>query len=177
MRLRTSLLALAMAAAPVALRANPTILIKDPPPPSIIVSESFTFSADALGGGVFSFQNESGVDWHQLLVQATLPALTPITCGPGPFVTCTVSESAVTGGFLYEIMFGPTRTGGILNNGIFSVNLDNQPSTDPNGPGDWGNDRHFSAAANGVPEPSAGMLLLAGGLFAAGVFRYRRRAA
>lgn len=175
MRIQTCLLALAIAIAPFALRANPTILIKDPPPPATIISsDSFTFGADAMGGGVFSFTNESGTDWRQLDVTAILPISTQVTVGPGPFVTDTVSISPVTGGFFYDIRFGPTATGGILNGATFQLNLDNQPSTDPSGPGDWGAGKDFSAAAN-APEPSPGMLLFAGGLLVAGVLRYRSR--
>ena len=81
----------------------------------------------------------------------------------------------MTGGFFYDIRFGPTATGGILNGATFELNLDNQPSTDPSGPGDWGAGKEFGVAANGIPEPSAGLLLLQADCFVAGVFRYRRR--
>ncbi len=176
MRFRTSFFTLLMAVAPMALRANPTILIKDPPPPAIIVSDAFTFGADALGGGVFSFTNESGSDWRQLDVTATLPIMTTVTVGSGPFIIDAVHITPVTGGFFYDVMFGPTATGGILNGATFTINLDTSGS-DPNGAGDWGKNKDFTAAANGAPEPSSYLLLLTGGLFGAGVLRHRRRMA
>jgi hypothetical protein len=176
MRLRTSLLSLLMASTAVVLHANPTIRIdRDPPDPIIIISNNFTFGADDLGGGVLSFQNESGNNWFDMTVTATLPELTPITCGPGPFVTCTISEAPVSSGFLYTIMFGPTATGGIPNGALFSVNLNNS-GDDPNGIGDWGPSTDFAAKTNTTPEPSAAMLVFAGGALSLAVFRYRRRA-
>ena len=174
MRLRNSLFALAMAVAPAALYATPRILVQDPPEAAIIItSNSFTFSADALGGGVLSFRNESGSDWHSLTVTATLPISTQITVGPGPFVTDTVSVTPVTSGFFYTILFGPTVTGGIPDNTNFLINLDSA-GNDPNGPGEWGPGRDFSATVN-TPEPASSILFLAGALLVAGVFRYRRR--
>jgi len=177
MRLRTSLLVLIMAAAPYALEAgNPQILIKgDPPNPTIIVSNSFTFGADNFGGGVLSFENGSGHNWFGLSVTATLPNLTPITCGPGPFITCTISSSPVSAGFLYDIMFGPTSTSGITNGEMFSVNLNNS-GDDPNGVGSWGAGTDFGAKANTTPEPSSIMLVIAGGLLVGSVFSRRRAA-
>jgi hypothetical protein len=176
MPLRTSLLSLLIAAMPFALQAgNPHILIKgDPPDPAIIVSNNFTFGADDLGGGVLSFQNESGNNWFEMTVTATLPDLTAITCGPGPFVTCTVSESPVSAGFLYNIMFGPAANGGITKGQIFSINL-NDEGSDPNGVGSWGPGTDFAAKANATPEPSATMLFLSGGVLITGIFSYRRR--
>ncbi len=178
MRLRTSLLVLMTAAVPYALQAgNPHILIKgDPPNPTILVSNSFAFGADNFGGGVLSFQNESGQNWFELSVTATLPNLTAITCGPGPFVTCTISTSPVSTGFLYDIMFGPASAGGITNGEVFSVNL-NDSGDDPSGVGSWGPGTDFSAKANATPEPSSITLMIAGGLLAAGIFLRRRRAA
>ncbi len=180
MRFPISFLAAAILAGPISLLGNPTILIKDPPPPAIIVGDSFGFGADALGGGVLSFQNGSGSDWRDLLVTVTLPPnpngnAQTITVGPGPFQTDTLTITPVTGGFFYDILFGPTATGGIPNGQTFTINLNNSGS-DPNGAGDWGAGRDFGAQAN-IPEPSAGMLLLAGGLFAAGFIGYRRRTA
>ncbi len=178
MRLSSTVFALLTAIAPLALYAgNPHILIKDPSGAATpVTSDVFAFGADNLGGGVFFFQNESGQTWGDLSVAATLPELTTITCGPGPFVTCTISETPTSGGFLYDIMFGPSRGAGISNGQIFSVNL-NDSSTDPNGSGSWGAGTDFDARANVnmTPEPSALLLMLAGMLGIAGLVRYRRR--
>ncbi len=175
MRLRTSLLSLAMAVAPFALRANPTILLKgDPTDPTIVKGTSFPFLTDNAGGGDFIFQNESGQDWLKLTVTALLSSSTvAITCGPGPFDTCTISNHAAPGGFLYTILFGPVASGGITNGEIFSIDLNNS-GVDPNGSGDWPPKERFSAQAN-VPEPSAIFLVLVGTSLVAGVFRYRRK--
>ena len=164
-----------MVLAPCALWAgNPHILIKDPPgTPVILTTDSFTFGADALGGGVLLFQNESGKSWRELEVTATLPEFTTITCGPGPFITCTIAESPVSNGFLYDILFGPAAGGGITQGQIFSVNL-NDEGEDPSGVGSWGAGTDFDAHASAVPEPAAIALMLVGGLLLAG-FAYRRR--
>ncbi len=181
MRFRTSLLTLLMAAAPISLRAtNPGIGVeRDPADPTILFSNNFTFGADSKGGGDLSFQNESGQNWLELSVFATLTFSTPITCGPGPFVICTVIQTPESGKFLYDIVFGPVVTGGIPNGAGFSINL-NTPLTskDPSGSGGWPAGEDFSGKANDIaPEPSARMLFLAGGVLLAGVFRYRRRRA
>lgn len=176
MRLRTFLFTFMTVLAPCALWAgNPHILIKDPPgTPVILTTDSFTFGADALGGGVLLFQNESGQSWRELDITATLPDFTTITCGPGPFITCTIAESPVSGGFLYNILFGPAAGGGITQGQTFSVNL-NDTGEDPNGTGSWGTGTDFDAKASNVtPEPSAVTLILLGGLLFAG-FCYRRR--
>ncbi len=175
MRSKSCLCAFILAALPIAATAsNPHIIINgDPPNPTILVGENFTFGANNLGGGDFSFQNESGVNWQSLVVTATLPDLTAITCGPGPFVTCTVAATAVGSNYLYNIIFGPTVTPGITNGEIFSIDL-NDSGTDPNGSGSWGAGTDFSAKANAVPEPSSIAFALLG-VSLAGVIYYRRR--
>ncbi len=176
MRLRSSLFTFLMVLAPCALWAgNPHILIKDPSgTPVILTSDNFTFGADNLGGGLLLFQNESGSNWQELEVSATLPDFTTITCGPGPFITCTIAESPVTNGFLYNILFGPAAGGGVTQGQIFSVNL-NDAGDDPNGAGSWAPGTDFDAKATSVsPEPSAVSLMLVGGLLLAG-FCYRCR--
>lgn len=156
MRFGSHLSALLAVAFPLTLAAsNPHIILNgDPPDPTILVNQNFTFGADNLGGGDFSFENQSGVNWTSLVVSATLPDLTAITCGPGPFVTCTISTTPVGNDFLYNIIFGPAATGGIPNNGLFSIDL-NDSGTDPGGVGSWGPGTDFSAKANTVADPSA----------------------
>jgi hypothetical protein len=176
LRLHTSLFGLITLLAPCALWAgNPHILIKDPPgTPVILTTDSFTFGADSLGGGLLTFQNESGTNWTELELSAVLPDFTTITCGPGPFVTCTIAESPVNNGFLYNILFGPAVGGGITQGQIFTVNL-NDEGEDPNGTGSWPAGADFNAQASTVtPEPSAITLILFGGVLLAG-FCYRRR--
>lgn len=153
--------ALLLAIAPYALyAANPRIGVdRDPPNPIVIIGDSFSFGADGFGGGDFSFQNQSGHNWFELTVTATLPFLTPITCGPGPFAFCTVSDQQTQDGFLYNIVFGPAPNAGITNGELFSINL-NDEGTEPNGVGSWPAGQDFAAVANvaHAPEPSAYVL-------------------
>lgn len=176
MRLRTSLFVLLLTAVPAVVRAdNPHIIIKgDPPASTIVTGTSFSFGANGSGGGDFTFANESGQDWLQISVTALLASPNiPVTCGPGPFETCTISNHPMNGAFLYDILFGPVTSGGITNGEVFSVDL-NDSGSDPNGSGSWPPLQDFKAQAN-VPEPSGVFLVLAGSLLVAGVVRYRRR--
>ena len=164
MRKRSALLLFLFAAAPLAtFAARPTIIIdRDPPNPTIIVNNDFTFGADNLGGGDLSFQNESGQNWRELSISVSLPSLEAITCGPGPFNTCTISQTPQDGSVLYNIIFGPATTGTAITNGeLFSIDLNDQ-GTDPNGAGSWGAGNDFSARANAyAPEPAASALIAA----------------
>ena len=181
MRLKNSLLAMLVAATPVVLHAaNPHIGVdRDPPDPIIVTSNSFSFGANQFGGGDISFLNESGKDWFEMTFNATLPTLTPITCTPGPFLSCTVATTPVTAGFLYTILFGPVSQVGIPNNTGFSINLNDDGSLDPNGVGSWGAGEDFSVKTNvGVaPEPAAYLLMGAGLLGLGAFYALRRRAA
>jgi hypothetical protein len=178
MRAARTILALLFLIAPVTLQASrPTIIInRDPPDITVIANDSFTFGADAAGGGVFSFQNETGERWLQLDILVTLPSdVTAITCGSIAFVTCTVTPPRGSMS-VWDITFGPNPNGGIANGETFSINLNNNGvvNEDPNGTGDWGKDKDFSAVAN-APEPFSWMLIGAGAL-ALGAYGYRRRA-
>jgi hypothetical protein len=177
MHIRHSLLAALALLTPVVLQAtNPTIRVdRDPPDPVIVTSNSFTFGADNAGGGVLSFQNESGNNWTELSVFVTLPELTPITCGPGPFTLCTIATTPNNGQFDYSITFGPSELTAIANGELFSINLNNS-GTDPNGSGSWPASVDFAGKANFVaPEPAAGMLALAGVLALGGFGAYRKQ--
>jgi hypothetical protein len=182
MRLRSSIVGLIATLLPAAMYAgNPHILIKgDPPNPTIITSDSFSLSANALGGGVFTFQNESGNLWQSLEFTATLPLFTTITCGPGPFTTCTIAQSPVGDNVLYDILFGPAPNGaGIKEGEIFSINLNDQ-GEDPDGVGSWGAGTTLAAEANTVtaaPEPSSFILFGSGALAMAAIARRRRKTA
>jgi hypothetical protein len=175
--LRSFFGALVLVVAPCAVQAgNPHIIIKDPSGnPTPITGNSFTFGADALGGGVFFFQNESGTNWFSMGVEAVLPAFTSITVTPGPFLSDTIVQTPQGDNqVLYDIIFGPAKNA-IPVGTIFSINL-NDEGDDPNGVGSWGPGNDFSARSNVAitPEPSTALLLLAGGVLA-GLFRYWRR--
>lgn len=180
MRVPRLFLALACGFAPAMLQASrPTIIInRDPPDITVITNDRFTFGADDSGGGVFSFQNETGEAWFELDILVTLPpSVTAITCGSPAFVVCTATPPS-SGMPQWDIEFGPNPRGGIPNGGLFSINLNNNAviNMDPNGVGDWGADRQFSATANAdSPEP-ASWLLMGAGLFGLAFYGYRRRA-
>jgi hypothetical protein len=162
---------LAVGAATACFAQRPSIIINsDPPDPTIITGLSFTFSADAGGGGDFSFVNDSGQNWFSMNVLVNLPGLETITCGPGPFGTCSVTPSeGPDNTFNYDISFGPSPAGAIAQDQGFSIDLNDNglTNTDPNGNGDWGPDTTFDATVNSVPEPATSgfcVLALAGGL-------------
>jgi hypothetical protein len=171
------LLGLLCALAPVTLQARPTIIInRDPPDITVIANKSFTFGANAHGGGVFSFQNETGEAWLQLDILVSLPSdVTAITCGSFAFVTCTVTPPQGSSS-KWDISFGPNPNGGIPNGATFSINLNNNAvvNEDPNGAGDWGPEKMFDAVAN-APEPASWMLIGVGAL-ALAAYGLRRRA-
>ncbi len=180
MRAPRFFLALLCGLAPAMLQASrPTIIInRDPPDITVITNKSFTFGADSSGGGVFSFQNETGVTWFELDILVTLPpSVTAITCGSPAFVVCTPIPPHDSVSF-WDISFGPNPNGGIPNGDTFSINLNNDAvvNMDPNGTGDWGADRQFNAIANqDVPEP-ASWLLMGAGMLGLAFYGYRRRA-
>lgn len=180
MRVPRFFLALLCGFAPALLQASrPTIIInRDPPDITVITNKTFTFGADDAGGGVFSFQNETGVTWFELDILVTLPpSVTAITCGGGPFVVCTSTAPHDSVSF-WDITFGPNPRGGIPNGALFSINLNNNgvSNMDPNGAGDWGHDKDFNAIVNeDVPEP-ASWLLMGGGILGLAIWGYRRRA-
>ncbi|HEX4769569.1 MAG TPA: PEP-CTERM sorting domain-containing protein [Bryobacteraceae bacterium] len=181
MRTLKTLTLIAIVCAP-SMLGRPSIIINgDPPDPTIIFSNAFSFTANNLGGGDFSFVNGSNNRWTELDIFATLPELEAITCGPGPFITCTPTPLApgATKPLPFDIIFGPAPNGGIAPGEGFSINLNDNgtTNTDPNGPGSWGNDASFNITAN-TPEPAAWALTAIGMLSAAFfAFLLRRRRA
>lgn len=154
---RVSTLALlVLGTAGLCLAGRPSIIINSDPPDPIVAGSTFSFTANATGGGDISVTNESGQRWFSLDIFVNLPESTPIICGPGPFGTCTTT---VTNGpnntFNYDISLGPSPLG-IQIGENFSIDLDDNGliDIDPNGTGSWGPNTQFSAAINGVPEPA-----------------------
>jgi hypothetical protein len=167
----------ALVAAP-CLLARPSIIINgDPPDPTIIFSSSFSLTADESGGGNLSFVNGSGTRFTELDIFVSLPMLEAITCGPGPFITCTPTPlGAPTDKPLpFDIIFGPAPGGGIAPGEGFSINLNNDGTTnkDPNGPGDWGSNTTFEVIAN-TPEPAV-WAMTAVGILATGFITFLLR--
>jgi PEP-CTERM motif len=151
---------------------DPDIDISDPPctegcPPG--VGLTFTFSADASGGGVVSFTNVSGETWTTLLITtgSTPFFVDPasIVCTTNAFVSCTPQN---LGGGTTGIYLSGTNEffHGIPNLDVFTINLRPFDSSSS-----WGANRSFAAAANvPVPEPRT-LILLGAGLGALAAYR------
>src|SRR3954465_10430290 len=116
---------MAIAIAP-SLQGRPHIIINgDPPDPTTIFSNFFSFKADPLGGGDLSFVNGSNERFTQFDIFATLPELEAVSCTPGPFLTCTqipLSPGSAMP-FALDIELGPAPNGGIAPGEAFSVSL------------------------------------------------------
>jgi hypothetical protein len=126
---------------------DPHVIITDPPGTCTSVGLHFDFNADGMGGGVFCFTNNSGIDWFDLDVVVQNPFdLNQLTCGGNAFLFCAIE---MENGFTTVDFFG-----GSLPNGMsFQVDL---LGFTPNGA--------FHADANQpMPEPTT-LLLLASGL-------------
>jgi hypothetical protein len=152
---------------------DPDIDISDPPciegcPPG--VGLTFTFSANASGGGIVSFTNISGQTWTSLLITtgSTPFFVDPgsIVCTTNAFVNCVPQN---LGGGTTAIYLSGTNEffHGIPNLDVFTINLNDSDSSS----GSWGANRSFAAAANvPVPEPAT-LILLGAGLGAIVVHR------
>jgi hypothetical protein len=146
---------------------DPDIDISDPPcnpfedcPPG--VGLTFTFSANASGGGILTFTNVSGENWTTLLITTgSIPFLVDpalIVCTTNAFVSCTPQS---LGGGTTGIYLSGTNDffHGIPNFDVFTINLNDFGSST----GSWGANRSFAAAANvTLPEPLTLTLLGAG---------------
>jgi len=150
------LIALVLACNSWMLAFDPGIHVDDPQGTGTPVGLTFTFTSDALGGGLLSFTNTSGVTFVNLQIDVPPPLpLAPITCGGNAYIHCfqqaTVAEFATI-----DFFGGP----GILNGALFQIDL---------GATGWTPDATFEAFANqaiSTPEPGA-LLMLATGASAA----------
>ena len=173
MHIRGLLASVLLAVAPLTLHAtNPTIRVNgDPPNATPVTGTGFGFGADQNGGGIFSFMNDSGVNWRSLDITVTLNRLTGITCTSDAFGVCVVTHTQNGSNFTYSMAFGGNGAVGIVNGEVFSIGLNDVPGTDK---GEWGSGTDFRAVANG-PEPAALTLTFAGAAFLGGLLFYRRR--
>lgn len=165
----------------------------DPGVGTPVFSNNFFFGADALGGGVLSFMNESGNQWNTLNISVTEPSATAITLLPNPFFNASQFSSQSLGDGNSRFTIGLFNTGeggsGISNDEFFTINLNdligNSQNTDPVGAGGWGPGAEFSATANTAPgtpspadvspEPGSMLLVATGlGLVGWGSQRYRK---
>lgn len=164
-------------ALPLCASKSPSIIVNgDGPDPTSVTTNTFGFGADAMGGGDFVFTNDSGNDWTRLDITFTLPVLEAIFCSTNVYATCTQTTQSTPNGVLYDLILSGQiiSTDAITNGESFTINLNNNGSTAPDGAGNWPPGADFTAVAN-VPEPSpallAGLGLL---LFGAGRFLIRR---
>jgi hypothetical protein len=168
---------------------DPVYSMGDPTTGTPVDNSNFTFGADALGGGVLAFVNDSNILWNSLSITVTEPSNIEITVLPGLFFnTEQFSSTATSGGnsvFTIGLFNTGAGSGGIANGQYFTINLNdligNTQNTDPNGAGGWGNDAQFSGTANYLPDPTsstpepASALLLAAGLGCSLFIRQRVR--
>ncbi len=161
--------------------------------------DPITFNATG-GGGIFTFCNETGTDWKNLLVgiATTIPP-DNIDCVTTDFKACQLYTTDAPN-TVYAFFYGtcvstpslkcrPQDTPGVLNNHSLTINL-NCNSTDcgpntPFYPPDWSPGTHGNVTPNvptdsngnpttfpPVPEPAAASLLITG--LGAAFFRRRR---
>lgn len=154
---------------------GPTIIVNgDPPIPfTPVTTDAWVFGADASGGGYLGFTNETGQTWTRMDVLVTLPTPETITCGGTAFATCTVVNTTPPGSSAgptsYDVIFGGGPDDPIVNMENFTIDMNNDASTNPNGSGGWPANQDFQALAN-VPEPGS-VLLAALGLLLFGAYR------
>lgn len=155
---------------------DPRIVVGDPSTGTPVQSASFSFRADANGGGIFQFVNDSRQTWTTLDFFVTLPSSDTITCSSPFYGFCgSTTTSSGDGQSQFDIGFEQPINGGILPGAAFSIDLNDQsycPNADNGG---WGPFTQIDAIANfDIPEPSALRLAAAGLLFCILIAGYRR---
>jgi hypothetical protein len=146
------------------------------------MTDSFSFGADANGGGISSFTNDSGQTWTQLDIFFTLPGFETIICQTNLFATCTQTATSGPNAVFYDLtLSGPgtfTTNDAIDAFLSFTINLNNNGSTTVDS-GSWSPGHDFTATAN-LPEPAPialgglGLLLFVGYRFFACRFAPKR---
>jgi hypothetical protein len=157
---------------------DPVFSMGDPTAGTPVSTSSFAFGADAAGGGILAFVNQSGILWNDLTIKVTEPNNTAITILPGLFFNTFQFSSSDQGDGTSVYTIGLFNTGagsgGIGNGAFFTINLNdllgNQQNPDPAGAGGWGAGADFTAIANVLPgdpnnnspEPASMLLVVAG---------------
>jgi hypothetical protein len=143
------LFALLLACSSSMLAFDPGIHVDDPQGPGTPVGLSFTFTSDALGGGVLNFVNTSGMTFVNLQIDVPPPQpIAPIICGGNAYTHCFQQSLTVAEYATLDFFGGP----GIPDGAMFQVDL---------GSTGWTPDATFQAFANvkfSTPEP--GVLIL-----------------
>lgn len=155
---------------------DPQISVGDPSSGTALGSGTFSFNADANGGGIFNFTNDSGNVWQTLDFFVTLPATDTIACGSTLYRLCDYTSTPTGNGQArFDIGFEqPLENGGIGPGVSFSIDLNTVPAVDRGG---WGADKSIEGVANfDLPEPASFILTAAGLLVCALGVAYRRAA-
>lgn len=163
--------------------------------------DNITFTATG-GGGVFTFCNETGTDWKNLLItiETTIPP-DNIDCVTSDFKACQLYTTPDQPNAVYAFFYGtcvsstkvkcrPMDTPGVLNDTGLTINLNcDNTNCGPNSgffPPDWSPGTNGSVTTNvptdqngdpltfpSVPEPATATLLISG--IGAAYLKRRRR--
>src|ERR1700680_251715 len=166
---------------------DPSIGVKgDHHSPISTLSEGFNFSftVDAMGGGIFDLVNSTDVTWTTLVLMATAPLGSTFHCnGFDLFQNCTVNSTGQNGdgteGVLIQFFgvsqgFSPGT--GIPPGGQFFFDLNDDFNCNENCVGGWTPGSTVNGTANAVitPEPASIFLVVTG---LGGIVARRRRSA
>jgi hypothetical protein len=152
---------------------DPRIVVGDPTGGTPVASANFWFTADAHGGGILNFINNSRHTWTTLDFFVTLPSADTIGCSSTWYSFCSFTETSLGNGqSQFDIGFEQPTQAGILPGSSFSLDLDDSPGVDK---GSWGPFAQVQAVANfDIPEPSALFLATAGLICCILIAAYRR---
>ncbi len=90
---------------------DPVFSMGDPTAGTPVTSSSFVFGADALGGGVLAFVNDSGIFFQNLEITVTEPSNSAITLPHGLFFNTTQLSSTSLGNGLSSFTIGLFNSG------------------------------------------------------------------
>ncbi len=154
--------------------SDPQVSIGDPATGTLLNSGNWAFQADANGGGMFNFTNNTRQTWQTLDFFATLPSGDTISCSSTVFTVCSFTETnSGRGSSVFDVGFEDPATGpGISPGGSFTVDLDTVAGIDRGG---WEPNNTIRGVANfELPEPGSWTLAALGFLVLGAGAIYRR---